>query len=127
MKKLILLILMIILPLMAFGEEIDCKDELVIFTLEDRNAFYELSEEDREFCKNQKEESRESKETKEGIKKIIGFLIFALAEVNESKIPEELAVFTFRFYNELIRAGFTEEQSMRLLSLSGNILYEHTK
>ncbi len=64
MKKLILLILMIILPLMAFGEEIDCeKGYNVIFNKDSGTRLEDkFSKKQREYCDNKKQEDRKRKE-----------------------------------------------------------------
>lgn len=75
-------------------------------------------------------EPTHQKKVNEATNDVRSILIYAdsfMVELNKSVVAKELAVFLFRFYVELKSSGFTEDQALSLLQMSGNTIYDHAK
>ena len=108
--KRIIVVFMIMFPVFAFAD--DAKKGTII----------NLSS-----CEVSATNQHESTVYHREIKEVVDNIDAGIKIVNSSSISKELAVFLFSFYVELKSAGFTEQQALSLLSITGNTIYDHAK
>lgn len=160
MKKLILIIFILMLPLMTFGKEIDCGKGHFIYSQSKGTVEDTLTPEQRGHCnklkkiKEEREEiERAERNLKEAIrehsllkkvlpeikqtreieqdtvrlvskykvidKEFFGYLYsigYALKEINQTEIVDDIAVTFGNLKKGLIKNGYSEEQAMRVIT-----------
>lgn len=122
MKKilLILLISLWLAPIYAESFQSECGPPQTFENEKERlnsdiRCFEEQHQRDKEFQSIQK------------VKELMFYIKSFMIEVNKSHLTEDFAIFLYSMKTELVKAGFTEKQSMIFLSFSGQLLYEESQ